>query len=169
MKRFLFLISAAFLVAMDTLRGRGYAVNAVMTPHESDDGTESAYCDAAIGFPNAVVKSGSDDRHVVLTSLVGDIPRGVILNDECPADEVGILKKVVALFGIYEGTLPAVAAAAIPVGAEVVVDLATPGRVKALPAGAGTYQVIGRNRFTVAAPGDPVSLIHCVPRAVVVS
>jgi hypothetical protein len=48
---------------------------------------------------------------------------------------------------------PAVAAAAIAVDVELVIDLATPGRVKTLPVASGTYLVIGRNRFTVANRG----------------
>ena len=92
-----------------------------------------------------------------------------MLNDEVPADEVGTVRKQVAIFGLYADTLPGVAAGAIGVNAEVVADLATPGRVRALPTAAGTYVVFGRSRFNVVLAGDPVSLVHCVPRTVVVS
>ncbi len=153
---------------MDSVRGRALAINAAMTPHETSRGTSSLDATAAIATKNYVVCRGADDRHCKVGTLVGDVPLGVLLNDEVAADEVDVVKKHIALFGVYPETLPAVAAAAIAVDAEVVIDLATPGRVKTLPVVGGTYLVIGRNRFTVAAAGDPVSLVHCVPRAVVV-
>ena len=40
---------------------------------------------------------------------------------------------------------------------------------RGLPTAAGTYVVFGRSRFNVAAAGDPVSVVHCVPRVVVVN
>ena len=85
------------------------------------------------------------------------------------AGEPGAVRKQVAIFGLYPETLPGVAAGAIAANAEVVADLATPGYVKALPSAAGTYVVFGRARFAVASAGDPVSIIHAVPRVVTVS
>ena len=174
MKQFTFsAVIAAILaiVAIITPRRRAIACNAVLTPLETSRGTESLDATAAIAFKNAVVtKTGAaDDRHFKAVTLVTDVPYGVLQNDEVAADEVDVIKKGVAIFGLYPESLPAVAAAAIAAGAEVVPDLATPGRVKTLPGAAGTYFVIGRSRFAVAGAGDPVSIIHCVPRAVVVA
>ncbi len=170
--RLSFLLAVACAAANDRSQGRALAFNdddATFTPFESSRGTESLDADVAVTFRNAVVKTGSDDRHFALPTAAGDIPRGVLLNDEVSADEVGAVRKQVAIFGVYRDTLPAVAAGAIAVNAEVVADLATPGRVKALPAASGTYVVFGRSRFAVLASGDPVSIVHCVPRLVVVS
>lgn len=144
------------------------AINAVMTPNETSRGTQTLAADAAIAFSNAVVKKGSDDRHFNVASLQADIPRGVLLNDQVNSDEIGVISKSIAIFGLYPESLPCVASGAIAADAEVVVDPANPGKVMTKPATAGqTYIVIGRSRFTVAASGDPVSLIHCAPRAVV--
>jgi hypothetical protein len=169
MKRLLFLVGLCFAILGDHLRGRGLAFNAVLTPLETSRGTASLDATAAIAFKNAVVVRGADDRHFKVTANVADIPLGVLLNDEVDSGDVDVVKKNIALFGLYPESLPAIAAAAIAVDALVVPDLATPGRVKTLPGTTGTYMVIGRSRFTVAAAGDPVSIAHCVPYAVAVA
>lgn len=169
--RLSFLLAVACATLGDRRQGRALAINddATFTPFESSRGTESLDADVPVSFRNAVVKTGSDDRHFALPTGAADIPRGVLLNDEVPADEVGAVRKQVAIFGLYADTLPGVSAGAIAVNAEVVADVATPGRVRALPQAAGTYVVFGRSRFNAAAAGDPVSIVHCVPRVVVVS
>ena len=170
--RLSFLLAVAAVSLGDRLQGRALAINdAVLTPFESSRGTESLDADAnaVVGFRNAVVVIGSDDRHFTLPAAAGDIPRGVLLNDQVDTGEPGNVRKAVAIFGLYPETLPGVAAGAIPVNAELVADLATPGRVRALPSAAGTYVVLGRSRFAVAMAGDPVSIIHEVPRVVTVS
>lgn len=168
LKRILFIAGAALASLANVCRGRSLAINAVLTPGETSRGTQSLDATAAITFKNALVTTGADDRHFKATTLVGDIPIGILLNDEVVADEVDVVKKSIALFGLYPESLPGVAAAAIAVNAQVVADLATPGRVKTIPGTTGTYIVIGRSRFTVAGAGDPVSIQHCVPYAVAV-
>ena len=164
----------SFLLATlgDRLQGRALAINddAVFAPNEAAHGTENLDADAnaVVSFRNAVVVIGSDDRHFTVPAAATDIPRGVVLNDTVDIGEPGAVRKAVAIFGVHGGTLPGVAAGAIAVNAELVADLTTPGRVKALPTVAGTYVVFGRARFAVAAAGDPVSIIHCVPRVVTV-
>ncbi len=140
-----------------------------MTPFETSRGTESLDADATVPFRNAVVKTGSDDRHFALPAAAADIPRGILLNDQVDPGEPGAIRKQVAIFGLYPDTLPGVASGAIAVNAEVVADLVTPGYVRALPSVTGTYVVFGRARFAVVNAGDPVSIIHEVPRAVTVS
>lgn len=151
---------AAFV---DAWRGRGLATNAVMTPGETSHGTASLDGTAAIATKNYLVVRGADDRHFKVPGAVTDVPLGILLNDELGTTEVDAVKKNIALFGLWPDTLPGVAAAAIAVDAWVVPDLATPGRVKALPATPGTYWAVGKSRFTVANAGDPVSIVHCTP------
>lgn len=167
--RVLFLIGCAFAIAADQLLGRGTAWNAILTPNETSRGTATLFPDAAIALADAVVKSGSDDRHFAVTSAQADIPLGVLMHDVVSAgDYAAGTGKNIAIFGVYPETLTVIASAAIAKGAEVVIDPANPGQVITKPATAGqTYIVIGRSRFTVANAGDPCSLIHCVPRAVV--
>ena len=172
--RLSFLLAVACASLNDRLQGRALATNdddAVFAPIEATGGSESLDADAnaLVSFANAVVVIGSDDRHFTLPAAATDIPRGILLNDTVDAGEPGAVRKNVAIFGVHRGTLPAVAAGAIAVNAELVADLGTPGRVKALPTAAGTYVVFGRSRFAVASAGDPVSIIHGVPRVVVVS
>lgn len=168
-RRALFRIGMFFALIAHRLRGRALATNTfVATPQTTSHGTVSLDGTAAIATKNYVVCRGADDRHFKVGTLITDVPLGVLLNDEIETAEVDVTKKSIALFGLYPEALPAVAAAAIAVDAFLVIDLATPGRVKTLPAAAATYLVIGRSRFTVAAAGDPVSIAHCVPYTVVV-
>ena len=171
--RLSFLLAVACASFDDRRQGRALAINddAVFAPNEAAHGTESLDADAnaVVPFRNAVVVIGSDDRHFTLPAAATDIPRGVILNDTVDLGEPGAVRKAVAIFGVYGGTLPGVAAVPVAVNTELVADLTTPGRVKALPTATGTYVVFGRARFAVAAAGDPVSIIHCVPRVVTVS
>lgn len=167
-KYFLFLVGALFVALADSLRGRALATNVVFTPQQTSHGTASLLPDVAIGFQNAVVVRGSDDRHFKLTVDASEIPLGILQLDSVDSTEVNLVPKGIALFGLYPESIPAVAAAAIPVDAELVVDTATPGRVKAYPGTTGTWYVIGRNRFTVVNAGDPVSIAHKVPVKIVV-
>jgi hypothetical protein len=164
MKRFLFILSVAFAASIDRLFGRGLAYNAVMTPNECRDGVASLHGTAAIATKNYVVVRGADDQHFKIGSAVTDVPLGILLNDEIETDEVDVIKKSIALFGSYQGTLPGVAEAAIAVDALLTPGVGTFGRVKTLPTTVpGTYWVIGKSRLTVASAGDPVSIVHCVP------
>jgi hypothetical protein len=173
LNRISFLITALFALAMSRIFGRGLALNATpLTPTEiSALGIDSLDADTgAIAFKNAVVKKGTDDRHFAATSAQADIPYGVILNDEVASGEEGVVRKNVAVFGLYGGSIPCVTdgSSTIAVTDRIVVSAATAGKVKKMPSTSGqTYIVIGRPRFAVAATdGDPVSLVHCVPYAV---
>ena len=168
--RFCFMVALAFTACLDRLQGRAVATNVLLTPHETSRGTQSMDADAGIVTTtrNAVVKVGSDDRHFALPNAAADIPIGVLLNDQVDSGEAGVIRKQVAIFGLYAESLPANATGAINAGAEVVVDPATSGSVRQLPGASGTYVVFGRARYAVAAGGNPVSIIHCVPRVVVI-
>lgn len=168
-RRLAFLFGLVWMSMGDRLQGRRLAINAVMVPFEVDHrGTDNMYPDTGvvIAFRNALVKLSTDDRHFAATSAQADIPRGIILNDQVDAGEANTIKKAIALFGIYPGTLPGVASAAIPASADLVADPANPGQIIALPSASGTYYVIGRARFAVVNAGDPVSIIHTVPRKI---
>ena len=165
---FSFLLAVAAATLGDRFHSRALAVNddVVMTPFESSRGTESLDADVTVSFRNAVVTLGSDDRHFRLPAAATDIPRGILLNDQVDTGEPGAVRKQVAIFGLFPETLPGVASGAIAANTEVVADLVTPGYVKALPTTTGTYVVFGRARFAVINAGDPVSIIHEVPRVV---
>jgi hypothetical protein len=172
MRRFFFVISVALVSLGDCLRGRAMAINATpLTPTETSRGTDNLQPDAAIAFKNAVVKKGSDDRHFAATNGQADIPYGVLLNDEVDSGEVGSpLNKTIAVFGLYPDSIPCVSdgSGAIAANDRIVASVASPGKVKKMPATSGqTYVVIGRARLAVAATdGDPVSLVHSVPREI---
>jgi hypothetical protein len=147
------------------MRGRALATNAVLTPSETSRGTQSSIPDTAISFFNALVKLGATDREFTPVTAATDIPLGILMNDLVTTGDIGSgVPKVVALLGLYAESLPGVASGAIAAGAEVVADIVTPGYVKQLPSSGGPYVVFGRARRAVVNAGDPVSIIHCVPR-----
>ena len=140
---------------------------ALLTPTQTTRGTESLFPDAAMAVRNGVVAIGSDDRHFVAAD--GTIPpRGVLIHDLVTAGSDLTIKRNIAVFGMYPETLQVVASGPIAAGGDVVADPANPGKVKAIPAGPGSFYVIGKSRFAVAAADDPVSLIHCVPTVVTI-
>lgn len=157
---------AAFVFAH--IGRRKVAINATLTPLETSHGTESLDPDAAITFINAVVKKGSDDRHLAATNAQADIPYGVLLNDMVGSDEAGAIKKVVAIFGLWSDSLPCVSdgSSAIAANDKIVASVASPGKVRKMPTTAAqTFLVIGRARFAVAATVDePVSIVHNASR-----
>jgi hypothetical protein len=169
-KHLFFVVGVALAQFANSLRARALAINVVFTSQETSHGTASLFADVAISFPNAVVVRGSDDRHFKLTVDASEIPLGILQRDSVDSGEAAnsAVPKGIALFGLYPESLPAVAAAAIAVDAELVVDTGTPGRVKTYPGTTGTWYIIGRSRFTVANAGDPVSIAHKVPTKVVV-
>ncbi len=166
MQKIRFHSALLFAAILDTLRGRAVATNAVMVPMEVNHrGTDNVWPDIGVVIPfrNALVKFSTDDRHFAATSAQADVPRGIILNDQVDAGEANTIKKAVALFGIYPGTLPGVASAPIAANTLLVADPTNPGQIIGLPAAAGTYIVFGRARLNVVNAGDPVSIIHTLP------
>ncbi len=165
MKRTLFQSRIRLRSALDRLRGRALAINVGLTPSETSRGTQSSIPDTAISFSNALVKLGATDREFTLIAAATDIPLGIVINDAVTTNDISAgMPKAVALLGLYPESLPGVASGAIAAGAEVVADLVTPGYIKQLPSASGTYVVIGRARRAVVSAGDPVSIIHEVPR-----
>lgn len=111
--------------------------------------------DAAIAFRYALVKIGSDARHVAACG-VGDIPLG-IAHDSVEAAEEGV---TVAKFGLHDEGAIGVASGAITAGEFLVPGAA--GTVRKLPAAAGTYYIIGRATKDAADTAD-VEFTPCFP------
>lgn len=112
--------------------------------------------DAAIGTRYLLVKIGSDASHVALCGAA-DVPLGVA-TDEPAAAEEGVS---VNLLGVQQECQIGIASAAIAAGAWIVP--AADGKLRTLPAGAGTYHIIGRALKAAAADGDDVEFIPCFP------
>jgi hypothetical protein len=117
--------------------------------------------DAAITTRYLLAKIGTDAAHVDLCG-VGDIPLGVITDEASAAEEL----VNVNLFGSQCQTQLGVASAAIAAGAFIVA--AASGKVRTLPAAAGTYYIIGRALNAPGADGDICEFdpIPCVQRIV---
>ena len=119
-------------------------------------GKLSRYAASAFTARHLLCKIGADETHVALCGAA-DIPLG-LCDDEAEAAEDPI--NVVAL-GSSEGTLKARASAAIALGAMVVPD--ANGKVRTLPAAAGTYYIIGRALTAAAADGDELEIAPTFP------
>jgi hypothetical protein len=109
----------------------------------------------SITAPWLLYKRGSDENHVTLAGA-GDKPLGV--SPDKPKNQEDQL--AIWFLGNHEGTLFGVASGPIAAG-----DLLVPaanGTIQKLPAGAGTYYVIGE-ALSAAVDGQMFSLVHRWP------
>lgn len=112
--------------------------------------------DAAIATRHLLAKIGSDASHVALAG-VGDIPLGFVTDEAAAAED----PVNVRLLGLHQEGAIGIASAAIAAG-----DLLVPaanGKLRTLPAAAGTYYITGRALKAAAADGDQVELVPCFP------
>lgn len=145
------------------LAGRNVVVCCNIAEGVHGDGCVTKLTDAALATRNLLVKIGSDISHVAVTTAATEIPLGFV-NDEATAAEEYVN---VQLLGSKQGTVLAVASAAITAGDLVVA--AANGKIATLSAGAGTYYIVGRALNAAGADGDLVEVAHCLPVQRVVS
>lgn len=173
LNRISLIVGALCSLAMGAVFGRQVAINVSLTPLEVDHlGIDSLDADSgAIAFKNAAVKFGSDDRHFVINSTTQtDVAYGVVLNDQVDSGEEGVIKKNVAVFGLYRGSMPCVSdgTTTIAAGDRITSSATVAGQFRKMPTTSGqTYVDYGRARRAVAATaGEPISLVHKVPATV---
>jgi hypothetical protein len=119
-------------------------------------------CDAALAAA-VFVKKGTDDNHVAVTTAPTECPLGLTTHaTDAIEDEVGV-----ELPGASEGTKLATASAAIDVNDRICATAA--GKAVKLPAGAGTYYVIGRAITAASGDGVDFEFEGCAPYPVVVA
>ncbi len=139
-----------------TSRPRGRQLQAFGNVGEGfQQAVQTFLADAALGSRYLLVKGGTDVRHVAVCG-VGDIPKGIALDDVTAAEE-GV---AVAKFGLHKEGALGVASGAIAVEALLVPGAL--GTVRTLPVAAGTYYIIGR-ATKAAADTDPVEFTPCFP------
>jgi hypothetical protein len=107
--------------------------------------------------------AASDTDHYAICAA-GEDPIGVC-PDEVASDEVGEARAIRLLS--RGGTVKMVASEAITKGERVYTAAA--GKVQDLPAGAGTYFLVGKALTAAAADGDVLEVESCFPVATVVS
>jgi hypothetical protein len=118
----------------------------------SPDGRDTKQADEAIGR-YTLVKRGSDEDHVGVCD-VGDIPLGATEDDSASAVEDRVSFRY---FGAGHSTCQATASGAVAV--EDFLVAADNGRLRKLPAVAGTYYIVGR-ALSAAVDGK---VFHFVP------
>lgn len=111
--------------------------------------------DAAIGR-RRLVKLGTDEDHIDVCGT-GNIPLGMTEEDSASAAAQRVAFRH---FGLGDGGAIGVASGAIAAGDMLVAGAA--GAVRTLPAGAGTYYLIGR-ATEAAADGADVPFVPCFP------
>jgi hypothetical protein len=157
------LAAAALLVSWVAARPHGAQLRALANIAEGFQPARLTYrADAVIATRNLVGKIGSDAAHVAVCGDA-DIPLGMI-TDQAPAIDDGVS---VTLFGPNNECCLGIASAQILAGAFVVP--AANGKLRTLPAAAGTYWIVGRALKTAAADNDDVEFIPCFPIQRVVS
>jgi hypothetical protein len=117
--------------------------------------------DTAIGR-YLLVKYGSDPEHAALCGAAG-IPLGN--SDDAPGAAEDPF--TVQVFGLVPTERIVIAAEAI--AANVDVYTAANGKVQDLPAGAGTYYLVGRSSQSAEGDGDKLRIIPCFPTKLVVT
>jgi hypothetical protein len=116
------------------------------------NGQDTKFADEAIGR-YTLVKAGSDEDHIGVCDS-GDVPLGMTGEDSATAAEASVGFEY---FGAAKGTRQATASGAITRGQFLVP--ADNGALRDLPAGAGTYYIVGR---ALNAPDDG-EIVHFVP------
>lgn len=165
MKHIIRMLAAAvygLAVAIDQ-RSRGLvaAANTYDEAVETHENGVRRTNDAAVTTRHLLWKKGAGNLTVALAGA-GEFPLGTIDNVESGTG-VGL---TVLLLG-KGSTKKMVASAAIGAGVQVVT--AANGKVRALPAGAGTYTCVGVSLTAAAADNDIVEVNDCAPFQIVVA
>lgn len=133
--------------------------NAAVGTHE---GTVTRKAGVAITAKHLLGKLGNAGEQYVEVAGVNDVPLYVMPDEAALGDAVAC-----EILGVAGSTVRMLASAGIAAGSEVVP--AANGKVRALPAAAGTYSVVGRALTASEADGDLVEVASCVARRVTVT
>lgn len=153
---FLLIVAVALLVSIIASRPRRRQLTALGNVGEGYQPARRTFlADAVFASRYLLVKTGSSAAHIALTG-VGDIPKAYTLDTpDVIGDEVGV-----AMLGLQCEGATGVASGAIDNDSWLVPG--ANGTVRMLPAGAGTYHIIGR-ATKAAADTDTVEYTPCFP------
>lgn len=130
-------------------RNKFYMANIGEGVHEG--GRDSLFADNAFATRYLVCKRGTDAEHIDVCTA-SDVPLGVVNDQTISATDLSTPLQVQYFGGALNVTIRLQGSGAIAVDTLLVPDSA--GQVKALPAGAGTYYVIGRCLQASSGAGD---------------
>lgn len=123
-------------------------------------GRRTYLLDEAVTTTNLVGKAGTDSDHIAVCGA-SDVPKGIITDQGAIGDDVAV-----ELLGANDRTLLGVASGAITADDRIVP--AASGKVKTLPASAGTYWIVGRAIKSADDAGE-VMFVPCFPHQVTVT
>ncbi|NCC50907.1 MAG: hypothetical protein EOM20_06780 [Spartobacteria bacterium] len=149
--------------SMICLVGRNQLLTAAnIAEGDHADGAKSFYADAAITEKFGLVKIGTDVNHIAACGN-DEVADGIVLSELTATEITDGLPVAVKLLGAAPGTVLMVASEAIDPTSVDFVCTAASGRVKALPAGSGTYYIVGKPITAASVAGDVIEVIPCVP------
>jgi hypothetical protein len=129
-------------------------------------GRASAVADAAFTSRHLIAKRGAQTYSIAIAGA-GDIPYGVV-PDMTPTTDTDLSYPLpVNILGLNEDTERMIASGAIAIDSLLTSDAG--GQVRAVPATAGTYWVLGKAKTAAVAQNDQVEAIPCFPYQVSVA
>jgi len=129
-------------------------------------GRATAVADAAFTSRYLIAKRGAYNYSIAVAGQ-GDVPYGVV-PDMTPTTDTDLSYPLpVNILGLNEDTERMICSGAINIDQLVTTDAA--GQVRAVPATAGTYWVLGKAKTATVAQGDQVEVIPAFPHQVTVA
>ena len=129
-------------------------------------GRATAVADAAFTSRYLIARRGAAVHSIAIAGQ-GDIPYGVV-PDMTPSTDSDLSYPLpVNILGLNEDTERMIASGAIAIDNLLTTDAA--GQVRAIPATAGTYWVLGKAKTATVAQNDQVEAIPCFPHQVTVA
>jgi len=129
-------------------------------------GRATAVADAAFTSRYLIAKRGAYDYSIAIAGQ-GDLPFGVVPDMSPFPDPELSYPLPVNILGLDEDTERMIASGAINIDSLLTTDAA--GQIRAVPAAAGTYWVLGKAKTAAVAQGDQVEVIPCFPYQAVVA
>jgi hypothetical protein len=156
----LLLILAALAVFSNRQSAIRWLANNSLLVNITPKGRATAVADAAFTSRYLVCKRGAYYYSIAIAGQ-GDTPYGVV-PDMTPTTDTDLSYDLpVQILGLDEDTERVIASGAVAIDNLVTTD--ANGQVRALPAAAGTYWIIGKAKTATVAAGDQLELIPCFP------
>ena len=157
----LLILAAALSGFISSKRGvAAFLANNALIASITPKGRATAVADAAFTSRYLIAKRGANTYSIAIAGQ-GDSPYGVV-PDMTPTTDTDLSYPLpVNILGLNEDTERCIASGAINVDQLITTDAA--GQVRALPAAAGTYWILGKARTATVAAGDQVEVIPCFP------
>jgi len=162
----LLLIAAAITLGLSNRKSKianrqsvALANNALVV-YITPKGRATAVADAAFTSRHLIAKRGANTYSIAIAGQ-GDNPYGVV-PDMTPTSDTDLSYPLpVCILGLNEDTERMIASGAIAIDSLITTDAG--GQVRAVPAAAGSYWVLGKAKTAAVGQNDQVEVIPCFP------